>query len=152
MVCSHTHDTDNHVEQEQEAVIRIVTGDARPIFRQIVDGFRVKVATGELEPGTRLPSVRGLAMQLTINTTTVAKAYAELASEGLIESRQGVGVFVCKPRQRLNRKERERRLSEALQHFVSAVISLGYDSDELLERLAAELELLAVERPRGKTP
>lgn len=125
-------------------MIQIVTGDARPIFRQIVDGIRMKVATGELTPGARLPSVRGLALQLTINTTTVAKAYGELASEGVIESRQGVGVFVSEPRQRLSEQERERRLAEALQIFVSSVISLGFDAQEIEARLARELEPLAL--------
>jgi GntR family transcriptional regulator len=123
-------------------MIQILTGDARPIFRQIVDGLRMKVATGELRPGMRLPSVRGLALQLTINTTTVAKAYSELISEGVIESRQGVGVFVCEPRQRLSEEERERRLAEALQIFVSAVVALGFGPDEVLARLERELEPL----------
>ncbi|MCH9647570.1 MAG: GntR family transcriptional regulator [Deltaproteobacteria bacterium] len=128
-------------------MIQIVTGDARPIFRQIADGIRMKVATGELLPGARLPSVRGLALQLTINTTTVAKAYGELASEGVIESRQGVGVFVLEPRQRLSDPERERRLAEALQIFVSSVVSLGFDAKEIEARLAQELEPLILRDP-----
>ncbi len=123
-------------------MIEVVTGDSRPIFRQIVDGLRMKIATGELPPGTRLPSVRGLALQLTVNFNTVAKAYGELTSEGLIESRKGVGVFVSPPRQRLSEEERERRLGEALQHFTSAVASLGFSPDELLQRAAEALEPL----------
>lgn len=121
-------------------MIQIVTGDSRPIFRQIVDGVRMQIAKGELAPETRLPSVRALAMELTVNSNTVAKAYAELANEGLIESRKGVGVFVCQPRQRLSDEERERRLEEAQRHFVSSVVSLGFGADEILERLARELE------------
>lgn len=124
-------------------MIQITTGDPRPIFRQIVDGMRMKIASGELEPGTKLPSVRGLAMVLTINTTTVAKAYAELAAEGLIASQKGIGVFVCEPRQRLSDAERERRLEEALKHFVSAVVSLGFEPEEIQERLTRELAPLA---------
>ena len=121
-------------------MIQIATGDPRPIFRQIVDGVRMQVATGELTPGSKLPSVRGLAMQLRINGNTVAKAYNELTAEGVIESRKGVGVFVCEPRQRLSTEERERRLEEAVQHFVSAVVALGFGSEEILDRLAGELE------------
>ena len=132
-------------------MIQIVTGDARPIFRQIVDGIRLKVAKGELVPGTRLPSVRGLALQLTINTTTVAKAYAELATEGVIESRKGVGVFVCEPRQRLSREERERRLAEALRLFVSSVVALGFEPEEILRQLEQELEPLVSRKPYLKT-
>ena len=131
-------------------MIRIATGDPRPIFRQIVDDVRRKVATGELEPGSKLPSVRGLAMQLTVNTNTVAKAYAELTAEGLIESRKGVGVFVCEPRQRLSLQERRRRLDEAVERFVNAVISLGFDSPRILERLERELEGLDGGKPSKK--
>ena len=131
-------------------MIRIVTGDPRPIFRQIVDDVRRKVATGELVPGSKLPSVRGLAMQLTVNTNTVAKAYAELTSEGLIESRKGVGVFICEPRQRLSLPERRRRLDEAVDQFVNAVISLGFDSQKILDRLESELEGLDVGKPSKK--
>lgn len=121
-------------------MIKVVTGDPRPIFRQIVDGVRRKVATGELPPGSKLPSVRVLAMQLTVNTNTVAKAYGELTRDGLIESRQGVGVFVREPKQRLSLPERRRRLDDAVQQFVGSVISLGFDSKKILDRLASELE------------
>jgi GntR family transcriptional regulator len=124
-------------------VIQIVTGDPRPIFRQIVDGVRLGVASGEMPPGTRLPSVRALAMQLTVNTNTVAKAYLELMADGLIESQKGVGVFVCEPRQRRSDGERQRLLDEAVAHFVSDVIPLGFAPDEILERLSRELTPLA---------
>ena len=51
-------------------MIQIATGDPRPIVKQIADAVRMKVATGELEPGDQLPSVRGLAQQLTVNPST----------------------------------------------------------------------------------
>ncbi len=124
-------------------MIKIVTGDTRPLFRQIVDGLRLKIATGELAPGTRLPSVRGLAMQLTINPNTVSRAYNQLTQEGLIESRKGVGVFVLEPRQQLNELERHRRLEEATQRFVNAVISLGFEPQEILDHLSGELACLS---------
>ena len=127
-------------------MIQIVTGDTRPVFRQIVDGIRMQVATGELESGARLPSVRGLAMQLTINSNTVAKAYAELTADGVIESRKGVGLFVCEARQRLSDDERERRLGLAVESFVRDVVSLGFDPDELIQRLTKELSLLGTRK------
>lgn len=123
-------------------MIQIATGDPRPLFRQIVDGLRLKIATGELTPGTRLPSVRGLAMQLTINPNTVARAYTQLTQEGLIESRKGVGVFVSEPRQRLSDPERQRRLEEATNRFVGAVASLGFEPEEILDHLGRELSSL----------
>ena len=87
----------------QALLIQIATGDPRPISKQIVDGVRMKIATGELAVGAQLPSVRGLAQQLTINPNTVAKAYAELTGDGWLEARQGLGLYVATPRQRLSK-------------------------------------------------
>ena len=126
-------------------MIQVAPGDARPIGKQIVDAVRMKIATGDLRPGDQLPSVRGLAQQLTINPNTVAKAYAELVSEGWLDSRQGLGLYVATPRQRLSDAERERRLDEAIQRLLQDVVALGFDADEVIERL--RVELLAL-RPR----
>ena len=123
----------------QALMIEIATGDARPISRQIVDGVRMKVATGELALGVQLPSVRGLAQQLGINPNTVAKAYAELTAEGWLEARQGLGLFVAAPRQRLSQAERDKRLDEAVSRFVHDVVALDLPADDVLERLASEL-------------
>jgi GntR family transcriptional regulator len=127
----------------QALLIQIATGDARPISKQIVDGVRMKIATGELTVGVQLPSVRGLAQQLTINPNTVAKAYAELTAEGWLESRQGLGLYVATPRQRLGHAERDRRLDEAIQRFVHEVAALDYPADQALTRLDKALRVLA---------
>ena len=124
-------------------MIQIATGDPRPIGKQIVDAVRMKIATAELATGDQLPSVRGLAQQLTINPNTVAKAYAELAAEGWLESRQGLGLYVAPPRQRLSDDERDRRLDEAIQRFVNEVAALDFPPDLALARLDRELRVLA---------
>lgn len=124
-------------------MLQIATGDPRSISRQIVDGVRMKVATAELAVGAQLPSVRGLAQQLGINPNTVAKAYAELAAEGWLESRQGLGLFVAPPRQRLSRAERDKRFDEAVSRFVHEVVALDLGSAEVLARLDAELAAFA---------
>ena len=123
----------------QPLMIQVATGDPRPIGRQIVDAVRMKIATGELSAGDQLPSVRGLAQQLTINPNTVAKAYAELTAEGWLEARQGLGLFVAAPRQRLSQAERDKRLDEAVSRFVHDVVALDLPADDVLERLASEL-------------
>ncbi|MFD2366570.1 GntR family transcriptional regulator [Pseudoduganella sp. GCM10020061] len=123
-------------------MLEIATGDPRPINRQIVDGVRRHIASGELAVGAALPSVRGLALQLSINPNTVAKAYSELTAEGWLESRPGLGVFVAPPRQRLSDEERERRLDDAIQRFVSDVIGLDYPAAAIAARLEKELEQL----------
>ena len=132
--------------RSQALMLEIATGDARPISKQIVDGVRMKVATGELSLGVQLPSVRGLAQQLGINPNTVAKAYAELTAEGWLESRQGLGLFVAAPRQRLSRAERDKRLDEAVSRFVHDVVALDLPADEVLARLDLELQACAPRR------
>jgi GntR family transcriptional regulator len=127
----------------QALMLQIATGDPRPISRQIVDGVRRAVATGELAPGAQLPSVRGLALQLSINPNTVAKAYAELTAEGWLESRQGLGLYVAPPRQRLSEDEREKRMDEAVSRFVHDVIVLDYPAGEVLGRIDLELRAFA---------
>ena len=126
----------------QALMIQIATGDPRPIGRQIVDAVRMKIATGELKAGDQLPSVRGLAQQLTINPNTVAKAYAELTTEGWLESRQGMGLYVAAPRQRLSDHERERRLDDAIGRFVNDVIPLDFPPDEVQARVGHEFRQL----------
>lgn len=120
-------------------MLNIAPGDTRPINRQIVDGVRRLIASGELPVGALLPSVRGLAQQLSINPNTVAKAYGELTLEGWVESRAGLGLFVLPPRQLLSDAERERRLGEAVDRFTGDVIGLGYSDTEVLDRVALEL-------------
>ena len=69
--------------------------DARPIYTQIADDFRGQITAGILQSGDRLPSVRELASQLTINPNTIQRAYRELEVQGWVESEAGRGSFVC---------------------------------------------------------
>jgi GntR family transcriptional regulator len=123
-------------------MIQIVTGDARPIFKQIVDGIRMQVITGELPVGSKLPSVRGLSMQLTVNTNTVAKAYTELLSHGLVESRKGLGLFVIQPKQILNEQERQDRLETAVDTLINETIGLNFDKEEIIQIVKSKLAQL----------
>lgn len=123
--------------------IQITTGDPRPIGKQIVDAVHMQIATGELPTGAQVPSVRGLAQQLGINPNTVAKAYAELCTEGWLESRQGLGLYVALPRQRLSDAERDRRMDTAVQDFVHEVAALDYPPARALTRLERALRVLA---------
>ena len=119
--------------------ISVSTADPRSIARQITDGIRMAIAGGELPVGAMLPSVRGLAQQLTVNPKTVAKAYDELAKEGWLNARPGLGLLVAEPRQRLSDAERERRLALALDTFSAEVIGLGYPLDQVVDRVRTKL-------------
>jgi len=122
--------------------ISIRTGDTRAIFKQIVDGISMAIASGKLTPGDKLPSVRALGTQLNINPNTVAKAYAELTSQGLLDARQGLGLFVAEPKQMLSNTERYKRLGDAVRRCVNDVMHLQYSDQEILRTM--ETELLAV--------
>ena len=124
--------------------IAVATGDPRPIVRQIVDAIRRQISTGELSVGDKLPSVRGLAQQLSINPNTVSKSYAQLAAEGWLESRSGLGLFVAVRRDQLSAAERERRLGEAVDRFVSEVIAIRYPADDAVAAVAGALDALAL--------
>ena len=119
--------------------LSVSTADPRSITRQITDGIRMAIASGELPVGAQLPSVRGLAEQLTINPKTVAKAYSELATEGWLNASQGLGLFVAAPRQRLSESERERRLQMAVETFTAEIIGLDYPLKEVLKRVGTAL-------------
>lgn len=120
-------------------MIQLNAADPRPLGKQITDGIRRQIASGELSVGAQLPSVRGLAQQLTINPNTVAKAYSELTNEGWLDARQGLGLFVAEPRQMLSDTERERRLLIAVDSFTAEVIGLGYPLEAVLEQLELAL-------------
>ena len=68
--------------------------DARPIYSQIIDGFRQQIAAGVLQPGDKMPSVRELAAELTINPNTIQRAYRELEHDGWIATVPGKGCYV----------------------------------------------------------
>jgi len=122
--------------------IEIVTGDSRPMFKQIIDGIRMEIATGRLAPGSKLPSYRGMAMQLLINPNTVAKAYAELSADGLIESKPGLGLFVVENKPTLDDDERNAKMHKAIDNFVSETVSLNFSEIEIINELKHRLKKL----------
>jgi GntR family transcriptional regulator len=119
--------------------INITTGAGTPIYRQIVDQVRLAAATGTLSAGDSLPSVRSMAERLLINSNTVAKAYSELVREGVLESHQGLGVFVAPKRQIYSKVERLRRLRGALDNFVHEAVFLDFTADEIREAMDEKL-------------
>lgn len=120
--------------------LNISTGSSVPIFRQIVDQIRCAAANGSLALGDRLPSVRALAERLLVNHNTVAKAYNDLIRDGVIESRQGLGVFVARRRTIYTKAERNRRLDAALDAFLSEALVLDFSREEIQHALERKLE------------
>ena len=107
--------------------------DSRPIYTQIIDGFREQIATGVLQPGEKLPSVRELAAALTINPKTIQRSYRQLEVEGWIATVPGKGCFVCGSEQ-TQQRERERWYS-AFDESAAALMALGVLRQTLVQRI-----------------
>jgi GntR family transcriptional regulator len=117
----------------------ISTGSTTPIYKQIADQVRLGVANGKLAVEDQLPSVRTLAEELVLNPNTVARAYADLGREGLIESRSGRGVFVIRKRKVFTREEGRRRLEPLLDGLLGEAMAMDFTKDELKEMIERKL-------------
>jgi GntR family transcriptional regulator len=127
--------------------IRITPGSPAPIYQQITTQVRHAVATGTVQEGDLLPSVRALAEQLLINPNTVAKAYADLSKDGLIESQPGKGLAIA-PRRAgmgLTRAERTRRLDPAITQLLHDAIALDLSPDDVRAMLDKKWKALELE-------
>ena len=119
--------------------ILIATGSSVPIYRQITEQVRLAVATGRLTVTDQLPSVRALAETLMLNPNTVARAYADLAREGVIETRPGRGVFIITKRRVFAREEARRRLEPLINSLISEGLALDFAPRELQEAFERRL-------------
>ena len=110
-----------------------------PIYAQLDRSIRTAIATGELGVGAQLPTVRQLAVDLAVNANTVARVYAQLERDGMLETRRGVGTFVREsPSPQAARAHRERELRELIQRFVGDAALLGFTLPELISQLRDE--------------
>jgi len=106
-----------------------------PFYRQIIDQVRAAIATGAVEPGDRLPTVRQLAVDLSVNPNTVSRAYTELELTGLVETQMGSGTYVGQQRVTRDDLERRRQLEQLCQEFLSRASSLGFTLEDILDNL-----------------
>ena len=112
-----------------------------PIYRQIIDQVKSAIATGSIGPGDRLPTVRQLSVDLSVNPNTVSRAYTELELTGLVETHMGSGTFVgTKPVQQ-DEVERRRILDQICQELLSRASSHGFTLDDILENLTQRKSL-----------
>jgi GntR family transcriptional regulator len=115
---------------------RIDPSSRLPIYRQLGNQIREAVARGRLQPGAQLPSVRELSRTLVVNPNTVARVYTELEREGVLHTRQGLGVFVAEPKAELTRRARNERLRELLDRLLTEAVYLGFSADEVVAAVA----------------
>jgi GntR family transcriptional regulator len=109
--------------------------DSQPIYRQLRDRVVAMILEGVLKEGDPLPSVRTVAADYRVNPLTVLKGYQELADEGLVEARRGLGMFVTEgASKRLLQAERQRFLKDEWPRIRDTIERLGLKAEELLAK------------------
>lgn len=108
--------------------------DPRPLYLQVKDQIRHRIAVGELKPGEEIPSIRALAASIRVSVITIKRAYLELEHEGVIQARQGRGSFVSENAQ-LGDSMKEQELDQHLEAAAHVAAMLNLDDDELTARL-----------------
>lgn len=126
--------------------ITISNGDPRPLYLQVIEQVRRRVAVGDLQPGAELPSIRDLAAGLNVSVITIKRAYLELERDGVIMTRQGKGSIVAE-RPGLQSSIQEAELCDHLQQAVSLGLLLGKSKTEMQRRIA---ELYEQSQKAGK--
>lgn len=112
-----------------------------PIYIQIMDQIKHLIATGALQPGQQLPTIRELAVDLTVNLHTVAHAYAELERDGFLSIQRGRGTFVSNGHAEQDLVQlRTRKLRALVEGMLAEVVYLGYEPDEVVQVLKAEIQ------------
>lgn len=106
-----------------------------PVYRQIIDQVRGAIASGALTAGYQLPTVRQLAVDLSINPNTVVRAYRELELSGLLDSQQGTGTFISAHKIPRADSERERQLNQIVADAVARAGAAGFTVEDLAEQL-----------------
>ena len=131
--------------------IRVETSSGMPITRQIAAQIRAQCASGTLQPGGRLPSVRALAAELAVNQNTILRVYERLTAEGLLERRHGDGTFVADRMPTGQMKAQRQLLRQQIARVAELAKTLGVDAEELHHLLDDEI-LRKVPSPFGRGP
>ena len=111
-----------------------------PFYRQIIEQVKFAIARGDLKPGDRLPTMRQLAVDLSVNPNTVIRAYRELEIGGVLDTHQGSGTFVSNHEPDIDAVERRRMLDQILTELLARASDYGLTLDEVLEGLRQRKE------------
>lgn len=111
-----------------------------PIYMQIINQVKRATASGLMKTGDQMPSVRELAMELTVNPNTIAKAYQELEREGIIKTLRGVGTFVAENEVKIVHEERVKAIMTAIEKVIVEAHHLGFSDEELKRYFEEKLQ------------
>ncbi|MBI2843513.1 MAG: GntR family transcriptional regulator [Armatimonadetes bacterium] len=121
-------------------ILRIDTTSSIPVYAQIVEQIKRAIASGALRGGETLPSLRDTAIKLRINPLTVSKAYKQLESDGLVETRHGMGSFVTENTETTSDGFRRDVLARAVDALLVDAVHLGVSFDELTKLIEERME------------
>jgi len=131
-------------------ILQINFKSGMPIYLQVVDQIKAAAASGALRPGEMLPSIRPLAEELRVNRNTIAKAYSELESLGVIETLPGRGCFLKENHSGLRKEVRRKLLIAEIDQVIVQAHHLQVARDEFLELLHERMDVLDVKRGASK--
>ena len=129
-------------DTELRMVLQINFKSGMPIYLQIVDQIKAAAASGALRPGEALPSIRPLSEELRVNRNTVAKAYSELESLGVVEAQPGRGCFLKKNQSALRKEVRRKLLIEEVDQAIVQAHHLQVPRDEFLKLIHERMDVL----------
>jgi GntR family transcriptional regulator len=121
-------------------IFQIDFKSGKPVYLQLVDQVRHAAATGVLRPGEALPAIRTLAEELRVNRNTVAKAYTELESQGVVEAAHGKGCYLKENPAQFTRSARQKLLVREIDAVVVAAHHLRIDRDGVLALMEERLD------------
>ncbi len=131
-------------------VLQINFKSGMPIYLQVVDQIKAAAASGALRPGEALPSIRPLAEELRVNRNTIAKAYSELESLGVIETLPGRGCFLKENHTVLRKKVRHKLLIVEIDQAIVQAHHLQVPRPEFLELIHERMNVLDEKRRANK--
>lgn len=111
----------------------------RPIFLQILERIRMDIISGKYTPGEKLPSVRELAAQATVNPNTMQRAFAELERTGLVYSKRTSGRFITEDQEMIDTIRADLAKEKILQ-FLESMHQLGYEKEQTLSLMRQAME------------
>ena len=121
-------------------LLRIDSTNGVPLYLQIAKEVKHSIAIGSLKSGEQIPSVREIALQITVNPNTVAKAYRELEARGIVETRRGTGTFVSETTVDVTEEERQKIISELIDRAIDEARHLQMNEDEMTRLLLARVQ------------
>jgi GntR family transcriptional regulator len=136
---------------DDSMLLQINYKSGKPVYLQVVDQIKAAAASGAIQTGEPLPSIRPLAEELRVNRNTIAKAYTELESQGVIETIPGKGCFIKSNNSPLKKEVRRKLLIEEIDQVVVQAHHLQVPAAEFLNLVRERLAALE-ERQRTNEP